>query len=505
MLRHFTIITALFLLYHATNAQSISINNNGELPDNSAILDVQSTSQGMLIPRMSKSQRQDISTPAPGLVVFDTNFNSFWFWSGSDWVEVLDGFTTLIRDDDNDTKVEVEKTPDADEVLFTVRGNSVAVLDQSTLKIESNGNGTAPQINITETQTGDFARLNLENTGIDERWTLSARNSADSSLSTFNVFNSNFGGNVMSFRGDGRVGIGTSSPDSRLNVRATTGQNPMRLRINGSTKFLAHNNGGTAIGLNTTPPANGLFINGSVRLNGPEIYAPNSLVVRSDTRIELVAGSSKIIIDPVTGISIESNAKIDILTDDELTIDSEILTASINSPSTITCAQELTIASTTKDVIIDADDNITLTSGLETSFTSTNGNISAIADGILSLSSGAEMTLSSDNNLLLTSLKRVDIDSDLDMEFTSKDFDLIASGILTLNASNDLNLTAGLSMDIDAGTIISLDGSTTWIQTAAGGIFPALNSSSLTNTPCGTQGCTTTTISTLSSRVFIGL
>ena len=51
----------------------LSINDDGATPDNSALLDVQSTQKGILIPRMSSSERNAIPTPAMGLMVFDNN------------------------------------------------------------------------------------------------------------------------------------------------------------------------------------------------------------------------------------------------------------------------------------------------------------------------------------------------------------------------------------------------------------------------------------------------
>ena len=42
-------------------------------PDPSAALDIVSTSQGILIPRMTTAQKTAIATPASGLMVYDTN------------------------------------------------------------------------------------------------------------------------------------------------------------------------------------------------------------------------------------------------------------------------------------------------------------------------------------------------------------------------------------------------------------------------------------------------
>ena len=71
-----------------THAQ-ISIGEAGVDPDSSAMLDIQSTSKGMLIPRMTTAQRNAISNPATGLLVFDSDTESFWFNQNSGWTELL--------------------------------------------------------------------------------------------------------------------------------------------------------------------------------------------------------------------------------------------------------------------------------------------------------------------------------------------------------------------------------------------------------------------------------
>lgn len=55
--------------------QGIGINTEQLPPHPSAILDIQSTSQGILIPRMTQEQREQIVDPAPGLLIYQTDNN----------------------------------------------------------------------------------------------------------------------------------------------------------------------------------------------------------------------------------------------------------------------------------------------------------------------------------------------------------------------------------------------------------------------------------------------
>ena len=68
-------------------AQNVGINTN--TPDPSAALDVTSTNQGVLVPRMGLSQRNSIATPATGLLIYQTdNTPGFYYYNGTSWIAV---------------------------------------------------------------------------------------------------------------------------------------------------------------------------------------------------------------------------------------------------------------------------------------------------------------------------------------------------------------------------------------------------------------------------------
>lgn len=76
---------ALFFLYAAKGrAQSIGINDDGSTPNSNAILDIKSFTKGMLVPRMSTTNR--LAIPATkGMLVYDTTTSSFWYNTGIAW------------------------------------------------------------------------------------------------------------------------------------------------------------------------------------------------------------------------------------------------------------------------------------------------------------------------------------------------------------------------------------------------------------------------------------
>ena len=70
-------------------AQGVSYNTTGAPAHASAMLDVQSTSKGVLVPRMTAAQKAAIATPATGLMVFQTDGTAgFYYYTGSAWTAV---------------------------------------------------------------------------------------------------------------------------------------------------------------------------------------------------------------------------------------------------------------------------------------------------------------------------------------------------------------------------------------------------------------------------------
>ncbi len=60
-------------------------------PNTSAALDISSTTKGVLLPRMSTSVRTGI-TGVNGLLVFDTDTNTYWYYNNTIWVEIVYSF-----------------------------------------------------------------------------------------------------------------------------------------------------------------------------------------------------------------------------------------------------------------------------------------------------------------------------------------------------------------------------------------------------------------------------
>lgn len=67
------------------NAGGFSIGNGTTIADASSIMDIGSTTRGILPPRMTTTQKNAISSPAEGLMVYDTTLHKLYVYDGTTW------------------------------------------------------------------------------------------------------------------------------------------------------------------------------------------------------------------------------------------------------------------------------------------------------------------------------------------------------------------------------------------------------------------------------------
>ena len=192
------ILLVLAIIGPETFAQSVGIHN--PTPDPTAALDIASDDQGLLIPRMSSSDRVAIGsgTPATGLLVFDNDTNSFWFWNGISWLEI--GGTDT---DWTETSTVVHTAKDVGiGVSLPERKLEISGMADQYARVTSADNGSAGLELLSVGSTTDW-QINSEGAFLD------IRSSGNDLLSSAIRF---------TFTDLGNFGIGTFFPARELHV-----------------------------------------------------------------------------------------------------------------------------------------------------------------------------------------------------------------------------------------------------------------------------------------------
>lgn len=120
-------------------AQNQNVGIGTTTPDASAALDVSSTSQGFLPPRLSSAQRDAMPNKTAGLTIFNTTTGCLEFYNGSYWINLCTSTLSsilqksLLGGTDLDQAYAVKQTPDGG---FIVGGTTL-----------TNGNGDVPSGN----------------------------------------------------------------------------------------------------------------------------------------------------------------------------------------------------------------------------------------------------------------------------------------------------------------------------------------------------------------------
>lgn len=126
------VVSALFV--HVGFAQKENVGIGTTKPDQSAILDLSSTNKGLLMPRVTLQQRNGIQNPANGLIVYQTDvLSGFYFYDGKEWKSV---------------GAETAQKSVADEFNWGLTGNA----------------GTNPAINFIGTTDGQPLKFRVNNT-----------------------------------------------------------------------------------------------------------------------------------------------------------------------------------------------------------------------------------------------------------------------------------------------------------------------------------------------------
>ena len=90
-----TVVMLIIVTGNKVNAQSMGISSSAITPDVSSILEMRTSTKGLLMPRLTTTERDAIASPATGLIIYNTTASKFNFYNGSTWITMFSGSSVV--------------------------------------------------------------------------------------------------------------------------------------------------------------------------------------------------------------------------------------------------------------------------------------------------------------------------------------------------------------------------------------------------------------------------
>lgn len=115
-------LTSIIFLFNLSVFAQVGIGTT--TPDPSAVLELKSTDKGLLPPRLTESERNGISSPAEGLIIYNTTVDLIEFYDSAQWVALPQTCALKVEYKSSDFSITDSQT----ETLFIVSDTAEVTL-----------------------------------------------------------------------------------------------------------------------------------------------------------------------------------------------------------------------------------------------------------------------------------------------------------------------------------------------------------------------------------------
>lgn len=260
--------------YYTVIAQSVGIGTT--TPNSSALLDITSTTKGLLMPRMTTAQRNAIVSPADGLLIYNTTTDELNQRQNGAWKTVINsdywfrGAGTMWNIGDN-IGINTAGPAERLDVSGNIRSNSSMIIDNTSAILQLRTSG----------ENKGFMQLSGDN----------VRFGTNSGNTAGNVILRMDGTDMVSFQKTGSAGVfmqmnvngvstGVLQTTSTGNVSLTAVNANTQVQLGGEV-FI--NNTTNTTGIGTSSPTERLHVNGKLKVSGTDMTIEDGRVTGTAT------------------------------------------------------------------------------------------------------------------------------------------------------------------------------------------------------------------------------
>ncbi|MBN8674189.1 MAG: hypothetical protein J0L56_08645 [Chitinophagales bacterium] len=271
-----TIICVLAIVQcYLTTAQNVGVGIT--TPHSSAALHINSTTKGLLIPRMSTAERNAIAAPAEGLLIYNLTTNELNQRQNSAWKTLLNndswtgGGSGWIFNIGDNVGINTAGPSERLDVSGNIRSNSSVIIDNAAAILQLKSAGVS---------TG-FVQLSGDNL----RFGTNSGNTNGRMIMRFD------GSDMFSFQKTAPGGSSVQMSASNVPVgllEATTSGNVSLTAVNDNTQVqlggeVFINNFTNRTGIGTSSPTERLHVNGKLKVSGTEMTIDDGRITGTTT------------------------------------------------------------------------------------------------------------------------------------------------------------------------------------------------------------------------------